>query len=367
MKLLRLSVFFSTVFAAERACNNSPGLCSKSYDQITHLGAHDSPFLRDASTGFSSFGNQFFDSITQLDAGARLLSTQVHVASNPNTKARELHLCHTVCELFDMGKLSDWLYQIRLWMDANPSEVVTLLLVNADGIDARELEGEYAKADIAHYGYVPPDIHKPPPQSNETSQTWPTLGEMVDKGERLVSFVNPLKSDQENAPYLLNEFDFLWENAYDVTDSTQFACTPDRPANKTIAEMRDSGRLFMMNHLLYWQQAFGIQVPDIRTVNETNSWNTGPGALGTHMVDCGNEVTRQPTFVLVDFFNVGPAIDTVDIFNKVENPVGRRSVTEEVVPGGAGIKQLNAAGRQAQGSWFALAVVTFAATTWLLA
>lgn len=28
------------------ACNNSPDLCNKSYGEITHLGAHDSPFVR---------------------------------------------------------------------------------------------------------------------------------------------------------------------------------------------------------------------------------------------------------------------------------------------------------------------------------
>jgi hypothetical protein len=41
------------------ACNNSPDLCSKSYGEITHLGAHDSPFVRDDSTGNSIAANQY--------------------------------------------------------------------------------------------------------------------------------------------------------------------------------------------------------------------------------------------------------------------------------------------------------------------
>ena len=28
------------------ACNNSPSLCSRSYGEITHLGCHDSAFVR---------------------------------------------------------------------------------------------------------------------------------------------------------------------------------------------------------------------------------------------------------------------------------------------------------------------------------
>lgn len=220
-------------------------------------------------------------------------------------------------------------------MDSNPDDVVTLLLVNFDKVDARELEGVYSQADIAHYGYVPPNIDKAPPPSNETTQTWPTLDEMISRGERLVTFVNPIKPDLENAPYLLNEFTFLWENAYEVTDPTNFTCTPHRPANQTTYGMVQSGRLFMMNHFLYWQQAFGIQVPDIRNISTTNAWQ-GPGALGVHMMNCANQAMRQPTFVLVDFFNVGPAIEAIDIFNKVSKPVGRLPVTEEVIEGGAG-------------------------------
>jgi hypothetical protein len=44
---------------SETPCNNSPKLCSKSYGEVTHLGAHDSPFVRDASTQFSTAANQY--------------------------------------------------------------------------------------------------------------------------------------------------------------------------------------------------------------------------------------------------------------------------------------------------------------------
>ena len=289
--------------AAQRICNNSPDLCSKPYDTITHLGAHDSAFVRNASTSWTSFGNQFYNISTQLDAGVRLLTAQVHANSNDQTRRRELHLCHTSCALFDAGPLKDFLYELRVWLDKNPSDVVTILLVNGDNIDARELEGVYSQADIAHYGYIPQKIDIAPLPSNETNQTWPTLDEMIDKGQRLVSFIAPITPDEDNAPYLLNEWTFIWENYYAVTDASNFTCHPDRPANLTVTTARESGRLFLMNHMLYWQQAFGIQVPDIRNVNKTNSWNFG-GALGSHLLDCSSQVLKQPTFVLVDFFNV---------------------------------------------------------------
>ena len=350
---------------AARACNNAPELCDTSYDQITHLGAHDSPFLRDSSTGFSSFGNQFFNSTIQLDAGVRLLSAQIHVASNKETNAREIHLCHTSCGLFDVGLFEDWLWEIHLWMAANPNEVVTLVLVNMDGINAVELESYYAKADIAHYGYVPENINHAPAPSTEFKKTWPTLGEMIDGKGRLVTFVQPLNPDKMNAPYLLNEFDFVWENAYDVRNATDFACKPDRPSNTTtIDQERDSGKLFLMNHMLYWQQAMGIEVPDIRNINDTNSWDS-TGGLGDHMTMCGQQVTRQPTFVLVDFFNVGPAIKAVDIFNGIDEPVGRKNVTTKVIEGGAGMDYYVSAGEKVDSSsWVALVVALVCISVW---
>lgn len=339
---------------AQRACNNAPHLCSQPYDTVTHLGAHDSPFLRNEATGFSSFGNQLFRTTTQLDAGVRLLSAQVHVGSNNVTGKRELHLCHSLCTLFDAGPLRDWLSEIRVWMDENVNDVVTVLLVNAAGVDATELEGVYAEADIARLGYVPPRIDQPPPLSNKTNPTWPTLGDMIDGNKRLVSLVDPLRPDPANAPYLLDQHTFTWENAYAVTDPYNFTCTPDRPENQTMYGMLHSGRLFLMNHFLYWQQAFGIQTPDLRFANRTNSWDE-PGGLGTHIVDCANRVTRQPTYILVDFFNVGPAIASVDVFNKVLNPVGRVNVSTQITGREADVAT-NAACRCPTFLWYMAAV-----------
>jgi hypothetical protein len=153
----------------------------------------------------------------------------------------------------------------------------------------------------------------------------------------------------------LRENDFVWENSYAVTAATDFACAHDRPSNTTtISEARDSGKLFLINHFLYWQQAFGIQTPDRRVLAATNSWD-GPGGLSKHITKCASEYMRQPTFVLVDFFNVGPAIESVDIFNGVD-PVGRRNVTTVVVDNGLPSRRVNGSGSKVVRSVFALVV-----------
>lgn len=121
--LLLLGLSFSSIsstFAAPydpKACNNSPDLCSKRWSEILHLGAHDSPFVRDQSNGFSLSGNQYFNVTTQLDAGVRLLQGQVHPYKG-KTK-----LCHSDCRyLLDAGPLGDYLSAVKGWMDKHTSE-----------------------------------------------------------------------------------------------------------------------------------------------------------------------------------------------------------------------------------------------------
>lgn len=98
------------------ACNNSPDLCDKSYGDITHLGAHDSPFVSSSSSSLSLASNQYYDTPTQLSAGVRLVSAQVHKSNS------QWRLCHSDCNLMDAGLLSDWLSDIKDWLDDNENE-----------------------------------------------------------------------------------------------------------------------------------------------------------------------------------------------------------------------------------------------------
>jgi hypothetical protein len=98
------------------ACNNSPLLCDKSYGDVVHLGAHDSAFVRNASTGNTLSGNQYYDIEDALSYGVRLLSAQAHDLNGA------LELCHTSCDLLDAGSLESWLSTVTGWLDSNPNE-----------------------------------------------------------------------------------------------------------------------------------------------------------------------------------------------------------------------------------------------------
>jgi hypothetical protein len=321
--LATLAVFPSplTAQSTTTACNNSPSLCDRTYNNITFLGAHDSPFLRDETTGFSTSGNQFYNSTVQLSAGVRLLTAQVHKTNNSDTGATEWHLCHSSCVLLDAGKLSTWLTEIKTWMDGNPNEVVTILLVNSDGALASDFAGEFDASGIVKYSYKP--------SNSSTPASWPTLGSMIAANTRLVTFVASL-SDNTGAPYLLDEFNYIFENNFDNSSPSDFSCNPNRPSelsNNPTAAVQ-SNRMFLMNHFLYSKQAFGIEIPDINNINTTNAIGGATFSLGTRMTVCAALYGKQPNFVIVDFFNVGPAIASVDRANGVTMIVqGRKSVS----------------------------------------
>lgn len=320
------------------ACNNSPDLCSKTYGAITHLGAHDSPFVRDSDTGNSLAANQYYDTPTQLSAGVRLVTAQVHKSNS------QWRLCHTSCDLLDAGLLSTWLTDIKTWLDDNPNEgelvprgylergytnspskiVITILLVNSDDATASELNTEFTTANITDYAYEPTSQGTAP-------TTWPTLQTMIDDGKRLVVFVASLDTST-SYPYLMSEWSYVWENPYDVTSASNFTCEVDRPSTykDNSASALSANLLPLMNHFLYSNTLaiLDVEYPNSSYVGTTNAASGGTGNLGTAATTCKKAWNgRQPTFILVDFFNRGPAIDTVDNLNNVTNAVGRKSVS----------------------------------------
>lgn len=238
-----------------------------------------------------------------------------------------LRFIDSSCALLDAGLLSDWLGEIKTWLDSNPNEVVTVLLVNADDASATELAAQYTTAGIESYAYTPDSTTSPPSE-------WPTLQTLINNGTRLLNFVSSLDpSDNTVAPYLMDEFTFIFENNYDNTSPSNYSCTPQRPTavSGDTATALSENLLPFMNHFLYQEDLLGIESPNVTYINTTNAVSGGEGNLGSSAAECASTYGRAPTFILVDFFNVGPAIDTVDKLNDVTDPVGRTAVSEDVL------------------------------------
>ncbi|VBB86652.1 Putative protein of unknown function [Podospora comata] len=308
---------------SETACNNSPDLCSRSYSNITHIGAHNSAFLRDASTGNSIAGNQYYNATLALSSGLRLLQAQVHLHDNT------LKLCHTLCDLLDAGPLETFLSSMASWLSLNPNEVITLLLVNSDSQPITSFASLFESSSLSQYGFIP----------TNTTTIWPTLSEMISLNHRLVTFITNI-TPSPSSPYLLAEFSYIFETPFNNTSPSSFTCTLDRPLSAGAASAAlSSGLLPLLNHFLYVDLSSGIQIPNVDSIDSTNSPDlVTTGSLGRHAELCSGQDQwgTKPVFVLVDFFNRGPATETGDRLNGIQGKtVGRTTLPAEGSGGAA--------------------------------
>jgi hypothetical protein len=186
-------------------------------------------------------------------------------------------------------------------------------------MSAAEYGSIFSSSGISKYGYTPSSTSGP-------IATWPTLQTLISANTRLVSFIASIDYDS-TYPYLLPEFDYVFETAFGVTSMDGFNCTLDRPSSQSSASAAiSSGYLSLVNHFLDQAQSF-FQIPDVENLDTTNSAASNTtGSLGTQGQQCASEWGVKPTFILVNFFNVGPSIATADLLNGI-TAIGRKSVS----------------------------------------
>jgi len=243
---------------------------------VSQIGTHNSAFV-----GILPTDNQELSVVRQLDAGIRFLQAQTHSLSG------ELYLCHTTCEERNAGPLTNYLATIKTWMDSNPDQVVTLLLTNGDRVDVNLFGTAMQSTGLAKFAYTPP--HK------LAISEWPTLQNLIDDGTRLVVFLDYL-ADTSKVPYILDEFSYFFETAYDVTKFDN--CNLDRPPGSN-----GDGLMMLVNHFKDID-LFGIFIPDVPSTPKTNA-ATGPESIGEQSDLCLATWNRRPNMILVDNFNLG--------------------------------------------------------------
>ncbi|GJN89687.1 hypothetical protein Rhopal_002674-T1 [Rhodotorula paludigena] len=263
-------------------CNGYEEFCSRSYSNVSVVGAHNSYGVRAGSLS----ANQNYTVATQLDDGIRLLQVQGHMNGN------ELHLCHTLCLLLDAGTFTSYLEPVKSWLDDNPNEVVTILMVNSDGIAPSVWAQSFVDAGLENMVYTPAS-------TPVAYDAWPTYQELINSGKRVVAFLSA-GADTSSVPYLLDEFTNIWETPFDQTD-VSFPCTVDRVTGSA------EGKMYLVNHFLNVNTTILGQtypVPATNDLLETNA-ASGTGSLGAQADTCLSEHGYYPTFTLVDYYDVG--------------------------------------------------------------
>ncbi|KAI6092202.1 PLC-like phosphodiesterase [Hypoxylon rubiginosum] len=266
-------------------CNGHAELCDRIYSDVTFVGAHNSPFV-----GIGPSDNQFTSPTDQLNEGVRFLQAQTQ------DKDGAVEMCHTSCILEDAGTLESYLGEIKTWVDGNPNEVITLLITNPDAIDITKFGNAFTSTGLADYVFTP--------DTQLTLSEWPTLGDMISSGNRVVVFMD-YNMDISKVPYILDEFIYYFETPFSPTEDNFVQCNIDRPAGASA-----DGRMFLANHNLNIEVLPDVLIPAPLQASDTNSV-----ASITQQTDiCKQNYGRYPNVVLLDFVSQG---DTIAVQNQL--------------------------------------------------
>lgn len=259
------------------ACNGHPELCDRRYDEVAIVMTHNA--MSSEEDGFIS-PNQHRRLWRQLEDGVRGFMLDVHVDRDGSVQ-----LCHGLCAL-GRRPLADGLRDLRLFLDCHPHEVVTIVF-EAHASEAQVAEG-FAASGLDRYLHAP----SAPPSAGFA---WPTLRELIAANERVVVFTDDAS---RTLPWHLYTYDWAWENPYAARTPDELSCAEDRGT-------RDRS-LWVFNHFLTSPLA-STELADM--INHDPFFTTRVEGC---RADAGGDL---PTFVTVDFYDLGDVFAVVDALN----------------------------------------------------
>jgi len=258
------------------ACNGSDLLCDRSYADVAYATTHNA--MSSAESGWIG-PNQTFAVPRQLEDGIRGLMLDTHWHQD------EAYLCHSACDL-GQQRLSDGLAEIRAFLEDHPREVITIIFEAY--ITAAQTEAAFAESGLIELAYTPPG-----------DGSWPTLGEMIEGGRRLVVLTDEPGTDGPS--WYLDVWQHAWDTDWSNRVKEDFSCdklrgdSPDNP-------------LFILNHFLTRPYALPSLAEEV---------NHNPFFI-ERAEQCRRESGQIPSLISVDFYEIGDVLAVVDALNSIE-------------------------------------------------
>ena len=257
-------------------CNGHPDLCPRQFHEILFPGTHNS--MSNAEDGWGA-PNQNLPLRLQLIDGIRVFLLDTYEEDG------EVLLCHAFCAL-GSRPLLDAMLEFRSFLKANPREVITIIF--EDSIPAARTAEILEEAGLLDLVYTHPD-----------QAPWPTLGEMIAANTRLL-----ITTERAGPPpeWLHHIWDIGWDSPFSFSSIDQFNCNHNR-GDRT----QD---LFLLNHWVL------NPLPSTGTAVETNSYDV----LMARVEACQEQWGRLPTFLAIDFHDIGDLFEVVDVLNGLSEP-----------------------------------------------
>lgn len=256
-------------------CNGSAALCDRAYDQVVFAGTHNSVAATESGFGLIN-ANQTHPVLTQLEDGIRVLLLDVTYNEG------ETVLCHGPCSLGSRPHI-EVLHELAGFMQAHPGAVVTIIY--QDSVEPADVEADFVEAGLVDLTYT------------HEGGAWPTLGEMVSTGQRLVVTA---ESGRPPPAWYQHVWDLTFDTPYTFMDASEFSCDVNRG--------HADNPLFLINHWLNTQ----ANLPDRAAAPQANSAEM----LTQRVADCEAATGRLPTFLAVDFYEQGDLFEVVDALNE---------------------------------------------------
>lgn len=264
-------------------CNGEAAYCSRGYDRVVTPMTHNAHAV--LSEGFA-VANQNFAVARQLEDGIRGFMLDTYYfdpIEHRNTTERlpdmdvvdQAYLCHGGCTIGN-ARLIDRLCSITGFLDAHREEVLSIIFENY--LQDEDTDALLKAAGLGEYLYTHP-----------AGAPWPTLGELVQTNKRLVVF---LEHNGGSPAYLHPAWTGnIWDTPYTFDKIEDFSCKLNRG--------KAGDPLFLINHWLT------PPTPDrAREVNVS-------AVLGARVDKCTTEAGRPPTFVGVDYYDIGDLFSVV--------------------------------------------------------
>jgi hypothetical protein len=257
------------------ACNGYAELCARPYDQVIFPGTHNSN--SSTSYGYSAFNANHDSGLTeQLEDGVRVMLIDVTYDGGETT------MCHGPCGLGSTPHL-DGLAELSAFMLANPNEVLTIIY--QDSISVEDMEADWVTSGLIDLVYAHVD-----------GEPWPTLGEMIDAGTRIVVTA---ESGGPPPDWYHHVWDVGWDTPYSYMAISEFSCALNRGST--------DNDLYLMNH---WVNS-ALDLPSRDNAMEANAFDV----LFDRGTQCTTEAGRVPNFVAVDFYEQGDLFAAVAALN----------------------------------------------------
>lgn len=173
---------------------------------------------------------------------------------------------------------------IKDWLVVHPDEVI--MLVIEDYVTPQEIAQAFEESGLVELVYTGPIT------------PWPTLRSMILAGGRVLVFT---ESGKPGVPWIHPAFESFMETPYTFHTPEDFNCKPNRGGT--------NGSLFQVNH---WIETTPAPKPSNAEIVNTYAM------LMQRAKECRRERGRWPTYIAVDFGDIGDIVQATRTMNGLD-------------------------------------------------